>query len=252
MKYQDIQLADVALRNQFIDYWMNGQYTQAFAIIANNPQLDTKAFTSTCFTLIAQAITVLEGYFFTNVTNYLTAQLTNYNAAISQFRTKNAYSSTTAYTPGNFVIYNSNVYLCIQDSTGNLPTNTTYWALVGLQGATGADGLDVTIKYEWNSTVTYAVNDVVNYQGQLYFAKQANSGQTPSSTSAYWDLFLAVPRAQIIVSQDAIPASELYDGLIWWRVLLAYAFAQVDAKAYTFNDVDNLGLTWGYISEGGW
>jgi hypothetical protein len=39
-----------------------------------------------------------------------------------------AYSSTTAYVYNDFVLYNGALYVCILASTGNAPTNTTYWS----------------------------------------------------------------------------------------------------------------------------
>jgi hypothetical protein len=38
-----------------------------------------------------------------------------------------AYNSATAYTPGNLVSYTGTNYVCIANTTGNLPTNATYW-----------------------------------------------------------------------------------------------------------------------------
>jgi hypothetical protein len=39
-----------------------------------------------------------------------------------------AYSATTTYAVGDRVNYNSVLYVCILASTGNAPTNTTYWS----------------------------------------------------------------------------------------------------------------------------
>ena len=39
-----------------------------------------------------------------------------------------AYSATTSYVPGDKVNYNSVLYVNILASTGNAPTNTTYWS----------------------------------------------------------------------------------------------------------------------------
>jgi hypothetical protein len=39
-----------------------------------------------------------------------------------------AYSATTSYVVGDKVNYNSVLYVCILASTGNAPTNTTYWS----------------------------------------------------------------------------------------------------------------------------
>ena len=40
------------------------------------------------------------------------------------------YSSLTAYTVGSKVLYNGVIYVCIQNSTGNLPTDSDYWSLL--------------------------------------------------------------------------------------------------------------------------
>lgn len=40
------------------------------------------------------------------------------------------YSGATAYVVGNVVMYLSQQYICILNSTGNAPTNPTYWTLL--------------------------------------------------------------------------------------------------------------------------
>lgn len=45
-----------------------------------------------------------------------------------------AYNGATAYVVGNKVSYNGSSYVCILNSTGNLPTNTTYWLLIAQKG----------------------------------------------------------------------------------------------------------------------
>lgn len=52
------------------------------------------------------------------------------NAATLQVGSPSAYSGATAYTVGSLVSYLGNNYYCILASTGNLPTNTTYWYLI--------------------------------------------------------------------------------------------------------------------------
>ena len=41
--------------------------------------------------------------------------------------TVDAYSSTTAYVPGDKVLYNAVIYVCTANTTNHVPTNTTYW-----------------------------------------------------------------------------------------------------------------------------
>lgn len=216
MKYQDIQISDNALLSQFVQYWLNGNYSSAFAIIGNNPQLDSKAFLATAINLIGQAIVTVESYYSTNVTDYFVLKLTEFNTAVDNFRQKTTWDSSTNYLVGNFVDYNSDIYLCVMNNTNILPTNTTYWVYLGLRGDT-VNSLNMTLKYNWNSSSLYNKNDVVTYNNIMYYALQSNQNQNPSTATAYWGVLLNIPKAKIIVSQ-AQPI-DLYDGLIWWQIL---------------------------------
>ena len=52
-----------------------------------------------------------------------------YGTKPTTIRYLGAYSATTAYVDNDEVLYNSVLYVCKLASTGNLPTNTTYWEL---------------------------------------------------------------------------------------------------------------------------
>lgn len=54
-----------------------------------------------------------------------------------------AYSGATAYALNDVVSYNWSSYICILASTGNLPTNVTYWAVMALKGADGVGAWDM-------------------------------------------------------------------------------------------------------------
>lgn len=43
---------------------------------------------------------------------------------------RGAYAGGITYYRNNVVTYNSYVYICLAQSVGNLPTNTTYWGLL--------------------------------------------------------------------------------------------------------------------------
>lgn len=51
-----------------------------------------------------------------------------------------AYNNSQAYIQGDSVSYNGSSYICILASTGNLPTDTTYWQVLANKGDTGATG----------------------------------------------------------------------------------------------------------------
>jgi hypothetical protein len=54
------------------------------------------------------------------------------------------YSGGTSYVVDDAVFYNGSSYVCKLSSTGNLPTNTTYWDTLAEKGAPGSGSGDVT------------------------------------------------------------------------------------------------------------
>ena len=49
------------------------------------------------------------------------------NLGSIKFKWKGTYAGGTAYTIDDVVSYNGSSYICIQASTGNLPTDTAYF-----------------------------------------------------------------------------------------------------------------------------
>jgi chemotaxis protein histidine kinase CheA len=56
---------------------------------------------------------------------------------------RGAYAGGTSYVIDDAVSYNGSSYICKLASTGNLPTNTTYWDILAQQGASGSGAGDV-------------------------------------------------------------------------------------------------------------
>jgi hypothetical protein len=56
---------------------------------------------------------------------------------------RGAYNNATAYTPDDAVSYNGSSYICILASTGNLPTNATYFEQMSSAGTNGTNGTDL-------------------------------------------------------------------------------------------------------------
>ena len=75
------------------------------------------------------------------------------NLGLIKFRWQGAYSGATAYVKDDVVSYNGSSYVCILASTGNLPTDTTYWNVMA-QG-----GTDIT------SLAGLAQGDILYYNG---------------------------------------------------------------------------------------
>src|SRR3989339_58706 len=127
---------------------------------------------------------------------------------------KGTYSAITAYTVGDIVDYLGGSYACKVNSTGNLPTNTTYWALLadkgdtGATGATGAtgstgapgadgfDGVSAGLLYSFDTVTTDADpgagkirfnNATIASVTQLFLDNLENGGSEVSGFIDLWD-----------------------------------------------------------------
>ena len=63
----------------------------------------------------------------------------------TSFIWKDGYSAGTAYVPNDVVSYLGSSYICILNSTGNLPTNGTYFQLMAQKGIDGAGSGDMMV-----------------------------------------------------------------------------------------------------------
>lgn len=83
-----------------------------------------------------------------------------------KFVWQGAYNGATAYVADDVVSYNGSSYICILASTGNLPTNATYWSLMAQSGT------DIT------SLAGLAQGDILYYNGTAWVRLGAGtSGQ---------------------------------------------------------------------------
>lgn len=76
------------------------------------------------------------------------------------------YNPLTSYSVGDLCIYNNTLYKAKQATTGNLPTNTTYWEQTSIADEIGRidtalSGNDITSEVTLNS-------DISLIQGQIY------------------------------------------------------------------------------------
>lgn len=99
-----------------------------------------------------------------------------------RFQYKNAYASATVYEYNDVVKYGGDVYVYINvtASSGNAPTDTTYWSPM-VSGLSSLGG--------WSSATTYQVNDVVTHGGAIYRCTSASTNNEPPN-STYWEVFL--------------------------------------------------------------
>jgi hypothetical protein len=73
-----------------------------------------------------------------------------------KFTWRNTYSGATAYEKDDVVKYNESVYICKLASTGNLPTNTTYWDLM-MQGVNILTTLGDLVTHDGTSPIRFGI-----------------------------------------------------------------------------------------------
>ena len=91
------------------------------------------------------------------------------------------WSSSTVYEPNDIVKYGGNVYVYTYGlkTSGNLPTDTVYWALM-IEG--------FKFKGVYSGTTEYRVGDGVAHGGKVYICVKDGTGFTPPNAT-YWSQF---------------------------------------------------------------
>jgi hypothetical protein len=238
IKWQDLALKNENLRQQFMQYFREGYYSQALALITDNADIDSETVRPEVFNMINTSLTYLQNLYYNSVEVVLSEDEQQFQLMINNFINKKEFSATATYVPYNFVVYNQEIYMCLKATTaGILPTNTDYWLLIGLKGEIGATAIDTTLKYKWDYKITYSVKDVVTYDNILYVAKTRNNNSQPDINPEDWEVFMTIPRAKIIVSATEPNPDALVEGGQWWKIDEIYS-----NKTIVVNDENNVSL----------
>lgn len=238
IKWQDLALKNENLRQQFMQYFREGYYSQALALITNNVDIDSETVRPEVFNMINTSLTYLQNLYYNSVEVVLSEDEQQFQYMINNFINKKEFSATEIYIPYNFVVYNEQIYMCIKTTTaGILPTNTDYWLLIGLKGEIGATAIDITLRYKWDYKITYSPKNVVTYNNVLYVAKNRNNNSQPDINPEDWEVFMTIPRAKIIVSATEPNPDALVEGGQWWKINEIYP-----NKTVAINDANNVSL----------
>ena len=217
-RVQDIQISDASLKAQYISYFLEGNYPEMLNLIANNPQLDYKAFVANTMNDVATILSTLQNNYQTNVPDYLAVLTTEFDTRVGQFKDFDEWDSSVEYSLYNFVDYNGDIYMYINDtaSVGNAPGDTTYWLLIGLRGAQGAPGVGLNLRYDWSSVAEYNPLDLVIYGDSSWVAVQNNTNQPPSANSQYW--FRFAEHKPVRIESSTTQPTQTYIGQIWFNM----------------------------------
>ena len=137
------------------------------------------------------------------------------NATMAKYSDKGFWDGSTTYQQWNTISYDGQTYRSKQDNNLNhTPVgdiSDLWWILTAKRGTQGIPGLGLSMCGQYNNSATYIQNQAVTYGGNVYYALQTTTGNIPSSSSAYWDIFQS-NIAPII--QDAQP-SNVVNGQVW-------------------------------------
>lgn len=183
-RVQDIVTSDEELKNSYSQDFVNRQYLNAFNILENNSQLDSKKFTADKINLISTLLSTLQNYYQTDVGYILDELKDKVQIIIDNYVLIGEWDSSKIYQIYNFVNYNNYLYMYINNNktSGNLPTNSNYWLRIDLRGTNGAYGTGLNLKYVWDSNKTYEPLDVVYYNDKLWVTLVKNKNISPSTT----------------------------------------------------------------------
>jgi hypothetical protein len=153
------------------------------------------------------------------MSDFKVVQLLNPIAVNTNIKPTGVYNPSTTYGIGDSVSYGFSSYMAIQATTGNLPTNTTYWQLLA---SSVTNKLSTTAR---NVTgVTIPKGSVIYFNGAsgnlpTITLAQANSEASSSKTAGI--TAVAIPNnsnGEVVVSGliDSLDTSSLTVGLALW------------------------------------
>ena len=143
--------------------------------------------------------------------------ITALSASISDITGAGSYVGSTTYSTNDLVVYNNNLYKAKQSTTGNLPTNTTYWELVGNYSSLGEvvvantaalSSLDSRVTTAEGSITTNA-NSITSLNTEMTATENATTANANATTA----LTSRVTTAESGITSNASSITTLTSGL---------------------------------------
>jgi hypothetical protein len=174
-----------------------------------------------------------------------------------RFDYRGSYNNSTEYERNDCVQYGGNVYVYTLGtaSTGNLPTDTAFWALM-------VEGFNY--RGIWATETSYLISDLVSFGGKIYIALRDTVGDNPVTSTSDWSVFVdGIQYEGSWSSSTAYQKGDVvkYGGNVWiasanntnsiptltnvsWEILIygvEWKGAYNDATAYKVNDIVSYG-----------
>jgi hypothetical protein len=162
------------------------------------------------------------------------------NLGSIKFKWKGTYSGATAYTIDDVVEYNGSSYICILASTGNLPTNATYFEQMSSAGTNGTNGTDLGTTLTTQGDLVYRDGSGLQRLGAGtagQVLQTGGAGANPSWSTVSSDF---VKIAETTATGTGAQVYLQYDMSAYKNVILKYR------NLYTSSTNEPIGLRVGY------
>ena len=216
----DIDLNDIELKSEYYNNFFYGDIETAHGIVEDNPQLSDKVINEDNLNYIVNTLIDIENLFIDGYINEMERDRVKFQISIDDLVYCSEYDSTEQYEKFNFVIYNHNLYFCLdKPPIGTSPTNTAYWLNLSLRGDSGDSSSTMGVSYKglWVSG-SYLKDDMVAYNGNLCVALDDTS-TTPTDTTHWYIMEAQVIRQKLYVSRTEPVVPSSVTDVLWFQVI---------------------------------
>ena len=180
---------------------------------------------------------------------------------------KGNYSSSTSYIKDDVVVFNGSSYIAKGNTSGNAPTNTTYWGLLASKGTDGSDGTNGTNGATGpqgpqrpqgpagpagaDGADGSAFNDLVEISGGAVDGQdQYRIGGANTMPSAQQGQLSIVSSSDALINIESTQTTEGGDAGVLLKGATASVFMEEDVPAQGAGSAWNFGVSSGNLTSG--
>lgn len=215
----NITREDGSLVANFQKAMQDGDITTAQSYYNRIENADRKFLDANKLNELIDTCEAVERFYDSDIYSFVTNKENEWYEKASSFTYCGEYSVDKNYYVNNFVVYYSNLYLCIKDApigSDSYPTNTKYWIKLSFQGEQGESGTGASFRYQWANNVHYTEEDIVTYGNGIWCCRQPSFNNPPAIGSTEWEQILSSRLTSYAVT-DVRPTS-LSSGDLWFHI----------------------------------
>lgn len=222
-----IELMDdmhLSSQSTFLDYYYAMQannISQASSILANNPTIKNQIMIADNINILLNETYRRELQPKVDIDYFLAGLQAVFEKMILYTQVRGEWSKDIQYNVHNFVYYNGKGYYAYTNSEppiGTLPTDTKYWLEYDVRGAKGYGGINLNLKFAWDSTQNYKKGDVVIFKNKMWWAIADNINYEPNLNHYPWSLIMLPDKANKTPIQKEEPTSGYNIGDFWFKI----------------------------------